>query len=314
MLRRFTAGDLEPLLGVFGDAEVMRYVGAERRPLDRERRRGSARRRPRLHWSAHGFGLLAVVDRATGRLIGEAGLQELEAGPDVEVGYTLGSGAWGRGYATEAATAVLRWGFAGLRLPRIDRGDRPCQQRLAARAGQARHDAAGDARLLRRPHGRVRAVPHRMAGARRTGGSAPLTLLPCPRPQRRPGGRGARERLYSRGDTARFSPPAAPRPAPRFSPAAPALSRSCRPRSRGCGSAAAASGRTWRCVSGSTRSNRCRRRTFSCSPRARSRARARRRAAATASPAAHRLTGTVFDGNWGATSATPCGAWAGTTW
>ena len=34
-LRRFTAADLEPLLGVFGDPEVMRYVGAERRPLRR---------------------------------------------------------------------------------------------------------------------------------------------------------------------------------------------------------------------------------------------------------------------------------------
>ena len=35
-LRRFAAADLEPLLDVFGDAEVMRYVGAERRPLDRD--------------------------------------------------------------------------------------------------------------------------------------------------------------------------------------------------------------------------------------------------------------------------------------
>ena len=37
-LRRFAAADLEPLLDVFGDPEVMRYVGAERRPLDRRRR------------------------------------------------------------------------------------------------------------------------------------------------------------------------------------------------------------------------------------------------------------------------------------
>ena len=35
VLRRFAGADLGPLLGVFGDAEVMRFVGAERRPLDR---------------------------------------------------------------------------------------------------------------------------------------------------------------------------------------------------------------------------------------------------------------------------------------
>ena len=118
-LRRFTAADLEPLLDVFGDAEVMRYVGAERRPLGRGQVEAPARQRPRRDWSAHGFGLLAIVERDTGRLVGEAGLQHLEAGPDIELGYTLARAAWGRGYATEAARAVLRWGFAGLRLHRI---------------------------------------------------------------------------------------------------------------------------------------------------------------------------------------------------
>jgi RimJ/RimL family protein N-acetyltransferase len=117
-LRRFTDGDLGPLLDVFGDAEVMRYVGAERSPLDRG---GVAAllAAAQAHWTAHGFGLLAIVDRETGRLIGEVGLHVLEDGPDVEVGYTLARAAWGRGYATEAATAVLRWGFAGLRLHRV---------------------------------------------------------------------------------------------------------------------------------------------------------------------------------------------------
>jgi RimJ/RimL family protein N-acetyltransferase len=117
-LRRFAAGDLEPLLAVFGDAAVMRYVGEERRPLDRA---GVAALMTAAgaHWSEYGYGLLAIVERETGRLIGEAGLQVLEAGPDVEIGYTLARAAWGRGYATEAARAVLRWGFARLRLHRI---------------------------------------------------------------------------------------------------------------------------------------------------------------------------------------------------
>jgi ribosomal-protein-alanine N-acetyltransferase len=117
-LRRLAAADLESLLDVFGDPEVMRFVGSERRPLAADEvaamvAAGDA------HWASCGYGPLGVVERATGRLVGEAGLQLLEAGPDVEVMYTFGRAAWGRGYATEAAVAVLRWGFAGLRLHRI---------------------------------------------------------------------------------------------------------------------------------------------------------------------------------------------------
>ena len=51
--------------------------------------------------------------------MGEAGLQALEGGPDVELTYTLARAVWGRGYATEAARAILVWGFAGLRLRRL---------------------------------------------------------------------------------------------------------------------------------------------------------------------------------------------------
>jgi [ribosomal protein S5]-alanine N-acetyltransferase len=117
-LRRFTAADLEPLLDVFGDPEVMRYVGAERRPLDATGVRALSDAAAQ-HWASHGFGALAIVERKTGRLVGEAGLQLFEAGPDVELGYTIARAQWGRGHATEAARAVLRWGFAGVRLHRV---------------------------------------------------------------------------------------------------------------------------------------------------------------------------------------------------
>ena len=117
-LRRFAGADLGPLLVAFGDAEVMRFVGTERRPLTGDGVKVLMRTADG-HWSDHGFGLLAVVDRASGRVVGEAGLQVLDGGPDVELGYTLSHAAWGRGLATEAARAVLRWAFAGLRLERV---------------------------------------------------------------------------------------------------------------------------------------------------------------------------------------------------
>jgi [ribosomal protein S5]-alanine N-acetyltransferase len=117
-LRRFASPDLGPLLVVFGDPAVMRFVGSERRPLSGEALRVLMRSADG-HWSRHGFGLLAVVERESGRVVGEAGLQVLEAGPDIELGYTLAHAAWGRGYATEAARAVLQWAFSGLRLERV---------------------------------------------------------------------------------------------------------------------------------------------------------------------------------------------------
>jgi RimJ/RimL family protein N-acetyltransferase len=117
-LRRFGGADLGPLLTVFGDQRVMRFVGSERKPLTGDAVK-ALMRTAGGHWSQHGFGLLAVMERESGRVIGEAGLQLLEAGPDVEFGYTLAHAAWGRGYATEASRAVLRWAFVGLGLERV---------------------------------------------------------------------------------------------------------------------------------------------------------------------------------------------------
>ena len=96
----------------------MRFVGSERKPLTGDALRVLMRTADG-HWSQHGFGLLAIAERESGRVVGEAGLQVLEAGPDIELGYTLRHAAWGRGYATEAARAVLYWAFAGLRLERV---------------------------------------------------------------------------------------------------------------------------------------------------------------------------------------------------
>jgi RimJ/RimL family protein N-acetyltransferase len=118
-LRRFAAADREPLAEVFGDPVVMRFVGAERLPLDAPQLTAALEVSER-HWAQLGYGPLAVVERASGRVVGEAGLQPLDGGPDVELTYTFARAAWGRGYATEAARAVLRWAFAGLLLPRVE--------------------------------------------------------------------------------------------------------------------------------------------------------------------------------------------------
>lgn len=75
------------------------------------------------HYSQHGFGLGAVVDQASGKLSGWAGLSIPaflpQILPAVEVAWRLGSEWRGRGYATEAGAAWIEWGFGILELDRI---------------------------------------------------------------------------------------------------------------------------------------------------------------------------------------------------
>jgi RimJ/RimL family protein N-acetyltransferase len=65
----------------------------------------------------------AVIERASGALIGWAGLSVPDFLPEVlpaiEVGWRLGSAHRGRGYATEAAAAALDWGFGDLGLASV---------------------------------------------------------------------------------------------------------------------------------------------------------------------------------------------------
>jgi len=61
----------------------------------------------------------AIVSRGTGTLIGGIGLRLESAHNHAELGYWLGVPYWGKGYATEAALAVVRYGFEELRLHRI---------------------------------------------------------------------------------------------------------------------------------------------------------------------------------------------------
>jgi RimJ/RimL family protein N-acetyltransferase len=52
-------------------------------------------------------------------VIGAVGLRVDRDHARAELGYWIGKPYWGRGYATEAARAALRWGFDSLGLERI---------------------------------------------------------------------------------------------------------------------------------------------------------------------------------------------------
>lgn len=63
---------------------------------------------------------LAVVLKDTGRLIGNCGLRQTAAtAREADIGYELVPEQWGHGYATEAARAMVQFGFAQLKVHRI---------------------------------------------------------------------------------------------------------------------------------------------------------------------------------------------------
>jgi ribosomal-protein-alanine N-acetyltransferase len=113
VLRGFRAEDLPAHRAAVDDDDAVTWAHV-RLPLADSLRRWADRLDG---WDRDGFGMWIVEVRATGLVIGHAGLQRLHGTDDVELGYYLGRAAWGQGYATEAGRACLAYGFdsAGLR-------------------------------------------------------------------------------------------------------------------------------------------------------------------------------------------------------
>jgi RimJ/RimL family protein N-acetyltransferase len=116
-LRRFTPKDYDWLVGMYNDPDVMRYGGGVKTP---EQVKVVMRERILDYYDAHpGLGVWQTVERATGTPIGFHVLNNIQGESIIQVGYFLLKSAWGRGYATEMACAVLHHGFVTLGLPSI---------------------------------------------------------------------------------------------------------------------------------------------------------------------------------------------------
>lgn len=118
-LRQWRDEDLEPFAALNADPQVMAHFPAL---LTRERSDAlAAAARARI--AERGWGNWAVERRDSGAFIGFVGLSvpraDLPCSPCVEIGWRLAAAHWGQGHATEAARAVLRYGFEILRLPEI---------------------------------------------------------------------------------------------------------------------------------------------------------------------------------------------------
>ena len=117
LLRPFTRDDVPALEAVLSDPVTMTWYAA---PFDHEGvqlwiERNMAR------YQGEGCGLLAMVLKSSGEMIGDCGcvVQEIEGRNEVEVAYHVRRDLWGNGYATEAAQACMQFAFDKLNAARV---------------------------------------------------------------------------------------------------------------------------------------------------------------------------------------------------
>jgi RimJ/RimL family protein N-acetyltransferase len=113
VLRDWTPDDAAEMFEICRDAEVMRYIGTGKPYKTIEEAEKF------LHWAVayqkeNDFCRWAVVEKASGKIVGSCGFAYPHATPEPELGYLFGRDVWGKGFATEAARAALDYGFEKL--------------------------------------------------------------------------------------------------------------------------------------------------------------------------------------------------------
>jgi RimJ/RimL family protein N-acetyltransferase len=115
--REFVMDDVDDFFRMVRDPDVTRYTGDGGKTLE-EARKGLEERLFQ-DYQKYGYGRWAAVYKATGTIIGFAGLKYLDDVGEVDLGYRFFKEHWGKGLATEASRAILAYGCDVLRLQRI---------------------------------------------------------------------------------------------------------------------------------------------------------------------------------------------------
>jgi RimJ/RimL family protein N-acetyltransferase len=116
-LRLPTPDDKHSIHSIWSDPDVIRFI-----PIIMFRTPDEIGEFIRIsleRWQERKFGIFTVNLKKTGQVIGYCGLQYLGDTSEVEIYYGFSKESWNQGLATEAATAVLRFGFEELKLESI---------------------------------------------------------------------------------------------------------------------------------------------------------------------------------------------------
>jgi RimJ/RimL family protein N-acetyltransferase len=119
VIRTYAERDAEPWLALVNDANVTRFLPPRPSPVTLEDFQEALQRRRAME-RERGHAMWAVESKQTGAFIGQCGLYPAELkGPEVELAYHFTTASWGKGYATEAAIAVLGRAFGPVGLDRV---------------------------------------------------------------------------------------------------------------------------------------------------------------------------------------------------
>lgn len=148
----------EAYAAAWSDPRMTEFIGGE--PRDRNTSWGKMLQGIGL-WSLFGYGYWSFIERKSGTFVGNGGLAQFERGiaelrGSPEAGWAFAPDAWGKGYATEAMTAILEWADAaklGEIRCIIDVGN-TASHNVAAKLGfekfAASHDVIGNLFIYRR--------------------------------------------------------------------------------------------------------------------------------------------------------------------
>jgi ribosomal-protein-alanine N-acetyltransferase len=136
-LRTWQIEDAEALFKIYSNPELYRFTGADPFP-DIETMRRWMEEYLINYQKEHGFGVWAVIEKMSGKMVGTCGLGYFDGRPELGLGYWFDPDYWGRGYATEAARACVAYAFNQLNAPELasmTHPDNKASQRVLEKAG-----------------------------------------------------------------------------------------------------------------------------------------------------------------------------------
>ncbi|MGC2237921.1 MAG: GNAT family N-acetyltransferase [Pyrinomonadaceae bacterium] len=141
LLRMYKPEELEIVYKMLADKDVTRFYPPGF-SITREDVLASLPRRVE-RWRERGFAQLGVFEKENENLTGYCGLQYFDNTPEVEIYYGFFKDSWGKGFATEAARAMLRFGFEETNLDEIVAGTHPdnfASQKVLMNIGLKKHE------------------------------------------------------------------------------------------------------------------------------------------------------------------------------
>ncbi|MHB9942516.1 GNAT family N-acetyltransferase [Clostridium sporogenes] len=117
LLRKFQICDFEDYYDILKQEEVSMWLGTgKRKSLDDVI---CIMKNFEKHWVENNYGVWAVTNRETNKLIGQCGFNILEDTKETELLYAFDSKFWGKGYATEASMAAIEFLYENFKLNHV---------------------------------------------------------------------------------------------------------------------------------------------------------------------------------------------------